>query len=241
MRTPEEKRHLLNRLADDYRDCARCTLAHPAGRARRTIVFGEGNPGARIMIVCEAPGYYDDIKGRPMLDDPGQEILDPLLRGLNSSREEVFITTLVMCRPSVDRRPDLDRPPTKDEVAACSSRLYRQIDIVDPYVIICMGNTAFKLLTTEKKTILQVARDQTLPMLWAETPGTFLPVQRTAYVTFDAGWLLKLYREQGEDRFFRVGSDMHHTHMTFRRAFAVADQHAFMNLGIPHPPRGDDS
>jgi len=241
MRSPEDKNLLLGRLHDAYRDCERCPLARPTGRRRMNVVLGEGNPGARVMIVGESPGYYSDTTGRPMIDEDGTAIINPLLEGINSSRDEVFITTLVSCRPTAEDRPNLDRAPTKEEIRLCQARLHSLIDIVDPYVIITMGQAAMKTLTGCKRTLLQVARDKTLPMLWAETPGHFVPVKRTAYATFHPGYLLKQFRDMGEDRFYAPGSDMHHTFLTFHRAFSVADQHAFMNYGTPHPDRGGTS
>lgn len=239
MRRPEEKHALLRELHEDYVNCVRCPLASPPGRARRHVVFGEGNPDAKVMIVAEAPGYYGDQLGRPVMDDGERDLLDGFLAGVRSSREEVYIALMVMCRPTKEENPTFDRGPTKEEIAACLPRLHRQIDIVDPYVIICLGNAAFKGLTTSKRTLLQVARDKTLPMLWAETPGTFIPVRRTAYATFHPGWLARQYDQLGEERFYARGSDAHHTFLTFHRAFTVADQHAHMNHGTPFPDRGE--
>lgn len=239
MRSPDDKNRALRALHDQYRDCARCPLSQPAGRRRQHVVYGIGNPSARVMIVGEAPGYHEDLYGQPFVGESGA-LLDDFLAGCRSSRDEVFITNTVLCRPTEENNPKANRAPLKPEIQACRARLDAEIEIVDPFVLILLGSIPFKLLTDEPRPITQVARDATLPMLWATTQGQFVPVRRSAYVAFHPSYLLRLRQEHGDEKFFSNGSDAHRTFLTFRQAFRAADTHAFMKFGTPIPDRGDD-
>ena len=233
----EKKIELLRALKEEYRGCVRCPLSAPVGRGRSHVVFGEGNPDAGVLLVAEAPGPASEQYGRAMMEEYGT-LLRQYLEGLESSPDDVYITYLVSCRPTSPDNPSKPRPPAGDEIEACWSRLSREIEIVDPYVVVCLGEKPYKELTSNPKSLLQVARDGTVPMQWAETRGRFVPTKRSAYATFDPGYLLKRLEEIGPQAFWRTGSDAHHTYETLKTAFMVADMQAHINYGTPIPSRG---
>ncbi|MFK7930513.1 MAG: uracil-DNA glycosylase [Myxococcota bacterium] len=121
-------------------DCQRCGLC--AGRSQ--IVFGVGDPRARLLVIGEAPAFQEDRAGEPFVDEGGQMLDLMLTRVLGLQRSEVYLTSVVKCRP-----PD-NRAPTVDELRACRPFLEAQIAAVQPAVILIMGNMAFKALFNEK-------------------------------------------------------------------------------------------
>lgn len=129
--TSTSKQEKLKRLASQISSCTACFLA----KGRTLTVAGEGNPDSGVMIVGEAPGRNEDESGRPFVGMAGK-FLDKLMLSAGLSRDDVFITNIVKCRP-----PD-NRAPEKAEIEACAGFLKKQIDIVDPRLIICLGGTA---------------------------------------------------------------------------------------------------
>jgi len=126
----------LAELATDAGACTRCPLA--AGRT--TVVFGVGDPQADLLFVGEAPGHDEDLQGEPFVGRSGQ-LLDRLLgEELGLARGQVYIANTVMCRPPGNRDP---RP---DEIAACRPYLDAKIELIDPSVIVTLGNFATRLL-----------------------------------------------------------------------------------------------
>lgn len=115
--------------------CQRCGLRSGC----RTVVFGEGDPHARVMLVGEGPGATEDELGRPFVGRAG-ELLDRILKAAGFEREEVYITNVVMCRPPGNRTP------TDEEMAACRPYLERKIDLVNPAIIVALGSTAARAL-----------------------------------------------------------------------------------------------
>lgn len=131
-------------LAQLEREASACTRC-PLSSGRTTVVFGVGDPGADLMLVGEGPGREEDLKGEPFVGRSGQ-LLDRLLHEeLGIGRDHVYIANVVKCRPPGNRDP---RP---DEVASCRPYLERQIELVDPRVVVTLGNFATRLLldTTE--------------------------------------------------------------------------------------------
>jgi len=106
-------------------------------------VPGEGNKDPDVMFIGEGPGKNEDIEGRPFVGRAG-DLLDELLESVNLDREDVFITNIVKCRP-----PD-NRDPKKDEIETCNPFLEKQISILDPKVIVTLGNHATETLIGEK-------------------------------------------------------------------------------------------
>ena len=118
----------LNEIAAEVRECPKCELC----KSRTHAVPGEGDPHARIMLIGEGPGYHEDQQGRPFVGASGK-FLSELLAQAGLKREEVFITNVVKCRPPGNR------DPLPDEIAACSSYLDRQIEAINPDVIVTLG------------------------------------------------------------------------------------------------------
>ena len=117
--------------------CTRCRLA----QGRTQVVFSDGNPGGRLMVVGEAPGANEDRTGLPFVGAAGK-LLDLLLASIDlSRRDSVYICNVIKCRPPGNRDP---RP---DEIEACSPFLRRQIELVRPEAILGVGTFAAKLLT----------------------------------------------------------------------------------------------
>jgi DNA polymerase len=132
----------LEELAREARGCNLCRLA----ATRKQVVFGEGNPNARLMFIGEGPGKDEDASGRPFVGRAGQLLTRIIENGLKLKRDEVYIANVVKCRPTVDGLGQRDRPPSPDEVAACGPYLKQQIELVSPEVIVTLGNPATKFL-----------------------------------------------------------------------------------------------
>ncbi len=139
-------------LQEELSSCVKCKLAI----TRNTVVFGEGNPHAKIMFIGEGPGNQEDLEGRPFVGRAGQLLTRIIENGMKIPRSDVFITNIVKCRPSVDMAMKKDRPPDKDEVVACSPYLLRQIEILSPRVIVTLGSPSTKFLLQTNLGITQL-------------------------------------------------------------------------------------
>lgn len=127
----------LEALRDDVGPlCTRCKLA---GLGRRQVVFGVGNPSADLMFVGEAPGADEDVQGEPFVGRAGQ-LLTKMIEAMGLTREVVYIANVIKCRPPANRNPD------PDEVETCEPFLLRQIDIVQPKVVVALGKFAAQTL-----------------------------------------------------------------------------------------------
>ena len=130
-----EKAAELEKIADEVRQCCKCSL----GSERTNAVPGEGNPDARIMFVGEAPGADEDAQGRPFVGRAGQ-LLDKIIVACGLERSDVFIGNILKCRPPGNRDP---RP---DEIISCLPYLQRQIEIIEPEILVALGAHAAKTL-----------------------------------------------------------------------------------------------
>jgi uracil-DNA glycosylase len=141
------KQQLLDELYRPYRHCMMC----PLGSLGRThVVFGEGNPDAKLMLIGEAPGAQEDKEGRPFVGRSGK-LLTRTLESLGVQRKDIFITNIVKCRP-----PN-NRPPTKLESDTCKELLlFKQIKIIEPKVICTLGSVAINSLLNDSFKITQV-------------------------------------------------------------------------------------
>jgi DNA polymerase len=128
----QERPAALKLIQEEIGDCTRCPLAY-AGR--RTIVFGEGDPSARLMFVGEGPGVDEDASGRPFVGKAGQ-LLNNMISAMGLQREQVYIANIVKCRPPGNRVPE----PV--EANTCSQFLLQQMDVVQPEFIVALGSTA---------------------------------------------------------------------------------------------------
>ena len=118
----------LDDVARAVRACTDC----PLHRGRTNAVPGEGSPTAELMFIGEGPGFHEDRQGRPFVGPAGQ-LLEGLLASIGTNRDEVFIANMVKCRP-----PD-NRDPLPPEISACSKYLDRQIELVNPKIIVTLG------------------------------------------------------------------------------------------------------
>ena len=133
----------------DHRDatlgCTRCALA----ATRTQVVFGSGNPHAELMFVGEAPGFHEDQQGVPFVGQAGK-LLERLLNGIGLSRTDVYIANVLKCRPPGNRDPH------PEEIEACESHLFRQIELIQPTLVATLGNFATKLLSGKPTGITRV-------------------------------------------------------------------------------------
>jgi len=126
--TDAERAAALETIAAEIRVCRRCRLH----QGRTNAVPGEGNPATEVVMVGEGPGFNEDRQGRPFVGRAG-DLLVRLLASIGWRREDVFITNVVKCRP-----PD-NRDPQPDEIAACAPYLKRQLETLDPAVVVTLG------------------------------------------------------------------------------------------------------
>lgn len=130
-----KRREELEELAAEIRACRRCPLH--AGRTK--AVPGEGDPYTRIVFVGEAPGFNEDLQGRPFVGAAGQ-LLSTLLGSIGLTRESVFITNVVKCRPPGNR------DPADEEIQACLPFLKRQLEVIQPTLIVTLGRHSTRTL-----------------------------------------------------------------------------------------------
>lgn len=156
---------LLDRVRQDLGDCRRCELC----RERRSIVFGVGDPGARLVVCGEAPGYHEDQKGEPFVG-PAGEMLDKMLTNvLGLQRGQVYILNVVKCRPPKNRNP------LPAEVAACKPFLDGQLDAIRPKLMLVLGSVALNALFGPGPGGITAARGRWLDYRGIPTLPTFHP------------------------------------------------------------------
>jgi len=153
----------LEAVAAEAAGCTRCRLHE----SRTQVVFGQGAPRADLMFVGEAPGFHEDRQGIPFVGPSGQ-LLNRLLEGIGLRREDVYIANVVKSRPPQNRDPQ------PDEIAACRPWLDAQIRLVDPKVVVTLGNFAAKTLL-ETTTGITRLRGQTYPFQGRVLLPTFHP------------------------------------------------------------------
>jgi DNA polymerase len=167
---PENSARRLAEIRDELGDCTRCKLHE----GRTNIVFGVGNPQARLMFIGEGPGADEDLQGEPFVGRAGKK-LDEMIAAIGSTREEVYIANVVKCRPPQNREPE------RDEVDTCSPFLIRQIEAIRPKVIVTLGAPATRTLLGTRIGITK------LRGLWQQFRG--IPVMPT----FHPAYLLRAY------------------------------------------------
>jgi len=171
-----EKAAALLAVQNEIGDCTRCPLAY-AGR--RKIVFGDGNPNARLMFVGEGPGADEDAQGLPFVGKAGQ-LLNNMIAAMGLKREDVYIANIVKCRPPNNRVPE------PAEANTCTQFLVQQMDIVRPEVVVALGATAALYLLGVKRSL------SSLRGHWHSCRGAKLAV------TYHPAFLLRDPRQKGE-------------------------------------------
>lgn len=162
----------LELLAERAGDCQLCALAE----GRTQVVFGAGSPNAQLMFVGEAPGAEEDRQGLPFVGRSGK-LLDRLLaEEMGLSREQCYITNVVKCRPPGNRNP------TPAEVAACHPYLEEQLDLIDPAVVVTLGNFAARSLLDTSEGITKL-RGRSYPF----RRGVLIPTLHPSYVLRGGG------------------------------------------------------
>lgn len=134
-----EPTHDLDSLGQIVRECRKCRLAE----TRTNVVFGEGNPEARVFVIGEAPGADEDAQGRPFVGRSGQ-LLDKILLATGFERSDVYIGNIIKCRPPQNRNP------LADEIECCKPWLMQQLDIIKPSIILLLGRVAANTILDNK-------------------------------------------------------------------------------------------
>jgi len=134
----------LLKIREDLGDCMRCKLH----KGRNKLVYGDGNPNAQLVFVGEGPGADEDAQGLPFVGRAGK-LLTQMIEAMGLQRRDVYICNVVKCRPPENRTPE------PDEVATCSPYLLRQLDVINPKVIVCLGAVAAKALLNTTRGISQ--------------------------------------------------------------------------------------
>jgi uracil-DNA glycosylase len=170
---PRPQAETLEEIANDLGDCQRCRLA----KTRQHIVFGEGDPHARLVFVGEGPGADEDAQGRPFVGRAGQ-LLNRMIQFIGMKREEVYICNVVKCRPPGNRTP------ASDEIETCSPFLYRQLGVIKPRVVCCLGAPAVRTVLGLKESMSKLR-------------GRFYEFGDTkAFITFHPAYILRNAREE---------------------------------------------
>jgi len=196
----------LEAIAAEVGQCRQCEL----GASRTNAVPGEGNPRTRILFVGEAPGADEDAQGRPFVGRAGQ-LLEKIIGACDLKREDVFIANILKCRP-----PD-NRDPRPEEIINCLPFLQRQIEILNPEVIVALGAHAARTLLNTNKPIGQLRGEFQEYSNGIGRP----PIKLMA--TYHPAYLLRNYTP---DNRRRVWEDM---------------KKVLVELGLPVPERGKGS
>lgn len=152
-------------LRDIALACTQCRLA----KTRTQVVYGVGNPHADLMFIGEAPGKDEDLKGEPFVGRAGQLLTD-IIKAMKLTRDDVYIANVIKCRPPENRNPE------PDELDACRPFIKRQIELIQPKVIVTLGKFALQSLTGRAS--ISAARGQ-----WTEYDGIkVMPTYHPAYL-----------------------------------------------------------
>jgi len=136
---------LLAELEQVVTACEKCRLS----KSRTQVVYGVGNPNADLMFIGEAPGRDEDIQGQPFVGRAGQLLTD-IIKAMKMTRDDVYIANVIKCRPPENRNPE------QDELDACRPHIRRQIEIIQPKVIVTLGRFALQSLTEKAYAISDV-------------------------------------------------------------------------------------
>ncbi|UCC75259.1 MAG: uracil-DNA glycosylase [Gemmatimonadota bacterium] len=171
--------------------CIRCRLAE----GRTTVVFGEGDPRADLLVVGEAPGYEEDRSGRPFVG-PAGKLLDKMLAAIGFRRDEVFICNVLKCRPPSNR------DPAADEVAACRPYLRKQVELVAPKAICALGRFAAQTVLASEASLTRLRgvthEFMSIPVVVTYHPAALLRNQQWKRPAWeDLKVLRRIYDEAG--------------------------------------------
>jgi DNA polymerase len=136
----------LAEVAHEASDCTRCRLAN----GRTQVVFGVGNPHADVMFIGEAPGFHEDKQGEPFVGAAGQLLTRMLNEELDLTRGDVYICNVLKCRPPGNRDPQ------EDEIESCTPWLVEQVSLIQPRVVVTLGNFATKFVLITRQGITRM-------------------------------------------------------------------------------------
>jgi uracil-DNA glycosylase family 4 len=184
----------LEAIREEMGDCRRCKL----WQSRTRLVFGTGNPLARLMFVGEAPGAEEDRQGEPFVGEAGK-LLDNLLNKLGISRQEIYITNVVKSRPPGNRNPEAE------EIAACKPFLLQQIQAIRPQIIVTLGGVATHALLETKAPITRLRgkwqRWQGIAVMPTFHPSYLLRYPKAKFDTWeDMQKMLAMYRDTEREK-----------------------------------------
>lgn len=177
----------LKAIREDIGDCTRCVL-HKQGR--KQIVFGVGNPEAELMFVGEGPGADEDEQGVPFVGRAGQLLTNMITNGMGLKREDVYIANVVKCRPPGNRTPE------REECDTCSQFLFRQIETIQPKMIVALGAVAAKTLLGVNEAMARL-RGQIYDFSTPKRTGA-QPYDGKLVVTYHPAFLLRDPRQKVE-------------------------------------------
>jgi len=166
-KSKDENIKMPSELKELEQICKNCTLCD-LSKTRTNVVFGEGNPKAKLMLIGEGPGEMEDKTGRPFVGRAGALLTKIIENVLNLKREDLYIANIVKCRP-----PN-NRVPTIEEAKTCKPYLLKQIEIINPEILVCLGKTAFMYLLDSDMPISKV-RGQIFEFKGKKVIPTFHP------------------------------------------------------------------
>ena len=178
------KKDMLESLYSDFKTCKKCDLSK--GRAK--IVFGSGSPFATVLFIGEAPGSEEDQKGLPFVGAAGQ-ILERMLKRMGFTRKEIYITNIVKCHPPQNRNP------LESEITSCGHLLEKQLTIIQPKYIFCLGKVAANTLLKTDAALADL-RNKVLDFQGIKTFVTYHPAAllRDQELFWDVFKDMKLFR-----------------------------------------------
>ncbi len=165
-----------DRLAELKKKASACTICPHLAKSRTQVVFGVGNPEAKLMFVGEAPGADEDEKGEPFVGRAGQ-LLTKMIVAMELTREKIYIANVLKCRPDLPGKSSGNRKPTRDEMDACLPYLRAQVAVIAPQVIVALGATAVEGLFGPQKMNMTRLRGN-----WRELDG--VPVRLTFHPSY---------------------------------------------------------
>jgi len=191
-KAPAEKKTELHEFYAQIKDCQKCAL----GATRTKFVFGTGSADADIMFIGEAPGHEEDLQGIPFVGRAGR-LLDKILAAAGLERNRIYIANVLKCRP-----PE-NRDPLPAEERACIPYLYRQIEIIQPRLICCLGRIAAHVLLNTKESMGNlrgaVHKMRGIPTIVTYHPAALLRNENLKHPTWDDfQFMLKFLEEQKE-------------------------------------------
>lgn len=199
----------LKTLRENWNNCSKCSLCQD----RTQVVHGVGNPSAHLMMIGEAPGENEDLKGIPFVGEAGQ-LFDKMCNALELSRyNDMWITNVCLCRPKSNKPGKKNRAPSALEIEACRPRLEEEIDIVKPKIVVLSGNTPLFAFTgkrgiTKNRGWISRKFDSDFPfMVYATLHPASLLYGGPSQIAQKKGWLWQDWQKIAEE-YFNLGDNI---------------------------------